>query len=151
MSTINNNKPFKFSKTIVVKGSKKTSTDPNKKMTDEEAIEEVVREFSVGTVINASLIEGRGGNAVQFEAVGGILPNGDEYNDIVNYSMPVDAQHNPIEQNIPMPKIAEVIESVEKEDESFEESALTPLVMTAIISSLVVLGYVAYKHLTKTK
>jgi len=151
MSSIKN-KPFKFNKTLVVKGSKRLSTDPNKKMTEEEANEEVVQEFVAGTVVDAMYMGGRGGNAIQFEAVGGVLPNGEEYTDAVYYNIPSDAQYNPIDQNIPMPKLAEVIENVAKEDGVVvEDSKLSPLVMTAIVGGVLILGYLGYKHFNKAK
>jgi hypothetical protein len=143
-------KPFKFNKTVVVKGNK-TSIPAMENWTEEKINEDVVQEFTAGTVVDATYIGGRGGNAISFEVMGGILPNGEQYNEAVSYTMPTDAQYNPIDQDIPMPKVVEVIENVAKEDEVVEDSKLSPLVMTAIVGGVLILGYLGYKHFTKAK
>ena len=127
MSSVQN-KPYKFDRTIVVKGNKKIGANPEVKLTEEEVKEEVVREFANGSVVDAIYISGRGGNSIQFESVGGFLPNGEQYDGIVNYNMRTDAQYNVIDEKIPMPKVAEVIENTEDVEASQRKyiAMLTP-------------------------
>jgi hypothetical protein len=122
------NKPFKFNKTMVVKGAKTIGADPDKGITEEEANEVIVREFTKGAVVDANYIGGRGGSSISFELEGGIRPNGEAYDGKVNYVIPTDAQHNPIDENIPMPKVAEVVEDTESAEAGQRKSTtiLTP-------------------------